>query len=163
MSPSPLLLGKPWEGGHGGLVLACPVVGSQSPLVLLGVEVAALRFGKKGLDAASEAQGPRDPDRVGADALGLLLQHLHDEDAGIGGGEEDPSMASPEAPKRSVLLGVLGAHSKQVCTFPMKGPWASGGPVSGLLERPLWSGGRVCMALFDRSLHLPQEQPLRSS
>lgn len=36
MSPSPLLLGKPWEGGHGGLVLACPVVGSQSPLVLWG-------------------------------------------------------------------------------------------------------------------------------
>lgn len=80
-----------------------------------------------------------------------------------GVGQEDPSTASPEAPKRSVLLRVLGPHSEQVCTCPMKGPWASGGPVPGLLERPLWSGGRVCTALLDWSLHLPQEQPLRSS
>lgn len=45
-------------------------------------------------------------------------------------------MASPEAPKQSVLLGVLGAHSEQVCTFPMKGPWASGGLFLGSWKDP---------------------------
>lgn len=58
MNPFPLLLGKPWEGGHGGLVLVCLHGGLSEPPCPLGVEVAALRFGDKGLDATSEAQGP---------------------------------------------------------------------------------------------------------
>ncbi|KAI4530333.1 hypothetical protein MG293_019222 [Ovis ammon polii] len=132
-----------------------PRGGLSEPSCPLGVEVAALRFGKKGLDAASEAPGPRDPARVGADAPGLLLRHLYDEDAGVGGGAGGPSTASPEAPKRSVLLRVLGPHSEQElqCGVAVSTPQgAHFGQGSGLV----WTEAFRCAGNESLLFHCPR-------